>query len=259
MDLEVLISTLENDNGIKLYKKMNLVTDAIIINQTDQVSYNKNIIDEKKVEIFSFNERGIGLSRTNALMRSSSDICVMADDDMVYRNEYKETIINAYKNNPTADMIVFNVIVHKNGEKKETVKKNGKVRFINCLSYGTVMFTFKRESILKNNITFSLLFGGGAKYGAGEDSLFIWEVLKAKLNVISSTEIIADVYNEESTWFKGYNDKYFYDKGALFRALSPKFYLFFIIQFILRHKGKFNNDISRRNIFKIMRRGAIDY
>ena len=43
----------------------------------------------------SFTERGVGLSRNNALMRASADICLFADDDIIYENNYKE-ILNRY-------------------------------------------------------------------------------------------------------------------------------------------------------------------
>jgi hypothetical protein len=76
MDIEVLVSTMHRSDT-DLIKKMNLQTDAIIINQTDKVDYEEISHNNKKVRFFSFNERGVGLSRNSALMRSVGDICVL--------------------------------------------------------------------------------------------------------------------------------------------------------------------------------------
>ena len=43
----------------------------------------------------------------NALMRADADICLFADDDMVYEDNYVEIIENAFRDNPYADVIVF--------------------------------------------------------------------------------------------------------------------------------------------------------
>src|SRR5699024_7943537 len=160
---------------------------------------------------------GVGLSRNNALMRATADICLMADDDMIYKDNYTDIVINAFKENPKADIIMFNVPIHKeNGDTIVKVKKNERVRFYNSLRYGTVNIAFKKDSIIKKDVFFSLLFGGGARYGSGEDSLFIINSLKKGLKIYSCTEVIAEINDNGSTWFEGYNKKYFFDRGALF-------------------------------------------
>lgn len=259
MDIEVLVSTMENKNPVELYEKMNIKTDAIIINQFDKVSFNEIKKENSLLKIFCFNERGIGLSRNNALMRSSGEICMMADDDMIYEEDYLNKVKKAYKKYPDADMIVFNVEIHEKNAIRNTVKKDGRVRWFNCLRYGTVTFSFKRENIVKNNIFYSLDFGGGAKFGSGEDSLFIWEVIKKKNKVYAVNETIAKVYNYNSTWFTGYNKKFFFDKGALFKSLSPRFSYLLILQFLFRNKQMYNETFKFKEVFQIMKSGSKKY
>ena len=74
---------------------------------------------------------------------------------------------------------------------------------------------------MHNNITFALLFGGGAKYGAGEDVTFIQDCIKAGLRVYKSPIIVSTMKQDSSTWFKGYDRKYYKDKGALLAANFP--------------------------------------
>lgn len=257
MDIEVLISTVQNSNEIKLLEKMNILTDAIIINQSNNISSHQFKKNNHLIKIYSFDERGVGLSRNNALMRSTQDICLMADDDMVYLDNYKETVINAYEKFPDADMIVFNVRIHKNKTIRNSVRKTHRVRWFNCLKYGTVTFSFKRLSVFKSNTFFSLEFGGGAKYGSGEDSLFIIEMLKKGNKVYAVNETIADVHNDNSSWFTGYNEKFFYDKGALFERIFGKFYRLLIIQFIIRKNIILKEAAyTKLEVYKLMVRGA---
>lgn len=258
LNFESLISTVDK-NAYELSKKMNLKSSALIINQQVSNYYNEYELEEYIIREFGFNERGIGLSRNTALMRSKADICLMADDDMIYVDDYLEKIEKEYRNNPDADMIIFNVRVHDSSGVIEKVKKSGRVNYFNSLKYGTVSFTFKREKILKNNIFFSLLFGGGAKFSNGEDSIFLWDCLKKGLNVYSSTEIIADVYNFQSSWFTGYNEKFFLDRGSLFEALSPKFSLLLIYQYVIRKYPIFRNYYSRAEAISLMKKGRTRY
>lgn len=255
--MEVLVSTMNKEtNDLSIAKKMNLQTDSIIVNQANSFDYREEIVNNNLVKMFSFSERGVGLSRNNALMRSTADICLMADDDMVYVDGYKEIVENAYKTYPDADFIVFNVRVHYPDRIEERVMKNGRVRLFNSLKYGTVTFSFKRDRILKKNLSFSLLFGGGTPYSSGEDTLFIWTALKKKLKVYAYETVIADVYNYESSWFQGYNEKYFFDKGALFKALEPRLYPLLNLQFAIRKRKLFNTSKSVLEIFKIMNNGS---
>ncbi|WP_346355420.1 glycosyltransferase [Azotosporobacter soli] len=254
MKIEVLVATMHQKN-LALAKKMNIKTDAIIINQCDGHSYQEERYKDTCIKMYSFAERGVGKSRNNALMRSTADICVMADDDVVYLDDYEEIVRAAFQRNPKADMIMFNVPSANKERDNIKIKKNCRVRFYNCLKYGTFNIAFRREAVLKANVYFSLLFGGGAAYGAGEDSLFIAECLDRGLVIYTDTSKIADVYHDTSTWFKGFNEKYFFDKGAFFAALSPGLARLLILQFAVRRHDLYKMSISFTNACKAMTRG----
>ena len=66
------------------------------------------------------------------------------------------------------------------------------------------------------------------------------------------------MYNKTSTWFKGYNEKYFFDKGALFTAISRRFRILLIMQYLLRHRGVLK-DIKFLEAIKLMLKGSKDY
>ncbi|WP_191560019.1 glycosyltransferase family A protein [Metabacillus idriensis] len=256
MKVEVLVSTMDQSD-ISIVDKMNISGDAVIVNQCDRQFYTESKHNGRNVRMYSFNERGVGKSRNNALMRSNADICLMADDDMVYVDNYEEIVLNAFKENPNADMIMFNVPITKsNGQTLIKVKKNERIHFYNSLKYGTVNIVFKREKIVKANVFFSLLFGGGAPYSCGEDSLFITESLKKGIKIYSNTAVIAEIKEGESSWFTGYNEKYFFDKGVLYAAVSKKMAYLLAFQFVYRHRKLYENDhMTPKIAFNHMIRG----
>lgn len=259
MTLEVLVSTMhQSDLGI--VQRMNIRTDAVIINQCDRNEYMEHSYGIKKIRMYSFNERGVGLSRNSALMRARAEICLIADDDVVYDDDYAKTVLDAFEKNPQADMIIFNLpTLNKDRKDDSTIKEQARVNFTNFMRYGTYRIAFRRESVMKANIYFSLLFGGGARFGCGEDTIFIADCLKKGLKIYSNPGRIGTVKQEESTWFKGYDEKYFYDRGVLHKALSKRLAGLINAQFAIRKHSLYKSEMGFSDAMRHMRRGSKEW
>lgn len=258
MKVQVLASIMnEPKNAIEqIANKMHIASDAIFINQCDRNDVEECVLQGRyQIKMFSFNERGVGLSRNNALMRADADIVIFADNDVVYVDDYISIVQNEFEKQKDADMIVFQVPEIEKKEEKEDKNKNKRVRVHNCLKYGAVRFAVKRESLIKKNIYFSLLFGGGAVYGSGEDSIFIMDCIRKGLKVYRSNKILGYLHPNESTWFRGFNEKFFIDKGALFQCLFPRMANLMCLQFIIRHKKFTADGIGRIQALKLMNKG----
>lgn len=128
---------------------MNIQTDAIIVNQCERHCFEEFKYEGSNIRWLSFAERGVGLGRNTALMRAKADICLFADDDVMYVNEYKDIIIEEFKNRPGADVIVFNVLSSNENKKVHIIKKEGRIRFYNCLRYSTVKVAARTDSLKK--------------------------------------------------------------------------------------------------------------
>lgn len=258
MKIEVLISTM-NQKDMKLIQKMNIKTDALIVNQSNHIDYEEINLKNNIIRMFTFNEKGIGRSRNNALMRATGDICLLADDDMVYEDNYIESVLDAFKRNPKADLILFNVPSNNTERPTANIFKNSRINYFNFMRYGAVNIAFRKYSILKANVYFSLLFGGGSVFSAGEDSLFLYECLKKGLLIYSDTAKIATVFQDTSTWFNGYNEKYFFDKGVFFTALSRNKATILMLQFLIRKYSLYKDSISPLDAYKRMVEGMKYY
>lgn len=260
MTFQVLVSTMHQINT-DLVKKMNIQSDAIIINQTDYNDTTEFKYGNKNIKFYSFNERGVGLSRNTALMRATADICLFADDDVSYVSNYEQIIIEEFQKNPTADIIVFNVpSTNKDPRQKDYIaSKWKKLNYFNCFRHGTFRIAVKRDVILKNNIFFTLLFGGGAKYSAGEDSLFLADCIRKGLLVYESPTVIGKVSHSESTWFFGYTDKYFRDKGAFYACFSKHIPFLWCLQFAVRRKKLYSRDKTFHQACMLMAQGIREF
>jgi glycosyltransferase involved in cell wall biosynthesis len=256
MGVQVLASVM-NSSLLETADSMKLDSDAVIINQCDCFAAEEMQYKGHRVQFFSFPDRGIGRSRNEAILRADSDICLFSDEDIVYETGYAEAVEAEFERNPKADMILFNISVEED-RRTYNITARRKVHWYNCGRYGAVSFAIKRESLLKSGVTFSLLFGGGARYSNGEDSLFLKEFMSKGYKVYTAPVTIGREEAGESTWFAGYNEKFFKDRGVLYRYLYGRLAGVMAARFLLAHRRKLCQDIRVRDAFRIMRAGIAE-
>ncbi len=254
MTLQTLVSGVEL-NTATVASDMKLDSDAIVINQTDHFGYDEYKYNEHKICCYSFKERGVGLSRNNALLRADSDLILFSDEDIVYDEGYASRICAAYEQYPDADMILVNIRVAPD-RATYCIRKPMRVHLWNCGRYATYSFSCKRESIHKANITFHLLFGGGARYSNGEDSLFIEECLKKGLKIYALPIEIGEEKPRPSTWFTGYNEKYFYDRGVLYKYLYRRMAVPMCMVYVFRKRKWMLTELSFKQALSLMLKGV---
>ena len=261
MKVEVLLATMfyekENENYLN---DMNIQTDIIIGNQTE---YNENCISQYNnhtVQILSRNERGVGKNRNLSLFHSRADIILFCDNDVCYYDGYAEKIIEYFENNPKADLVIFNFKEKRGEELRQDINtKDKRARLKDIVKFGTWAVCARRESVIKARICFSTLFGGGAKYSCGEDTLFLTDCYKKGLKIYLSSIKIGEVVHKESTWFNGITEKYIFDKGALFKAMNPKKYKLLIYYHVFKHRKLYSPFGTIKEVIKVMLKGAKEY
>uniref|UniRef100_UPI004057C06B glycosyltransferase n=1 Tax=Acetatifactor sp. TaxID=1872090 RepID=UPI004057C06B len=256
MKVQVLASVM-NQSMEQIAKQMNLDSDAVIVNQCDRLDYEEMEYNGHNVRFFSFPDRGIGKSRNEAILRADRDICLFSDEDIVYRDGYEDAIVREFENNPKADMILFNIEVEE-ARRTYHITERKKVHWYNCGRYGAVSFAVRRDKLLASRVMFSLLFGGGAKYSNGEDSLFLKEFMDKGYQVYTAPVTIGRECAGDSSWFAGYNEKFFHDRGVLYRALYGKLAWAMGIRFLLAHRGKLCAEVSVKQAYGWMMEGIAD-
>lgn len=253
MRMQLLVSAM-NQTPKELARKMNISSDAIIINQCDSFAFEEFTQKGYHVKAYSFAEKGVGLSRNNALLRADADISLFADEDIVYRDEYKELVEKEFEKHSEADVILFNFEVCE--ERRTYYNTEWKqVSWYNCGRYPTFSFAVRTEKLHQKNITYSLLFGGGAKYSNGEDSLFLKECIQKGLKVFASEVILGKEESRPSTWFHGYDEKFFFDRGILYHYLYGAWSYALAYRFLRKYEGKMCESIPRKNAWVLLKKG----
>lgn len=258
--LQLLVATMNLTDIIGLCDKMHIASDALIINQSDCVKYECLFYHGYKIECYTFAERGLSRSRNNALLRCTGEILCIADDDMVYTDTYREDIINEFQKHPEADALVFNVTALNDERSGKPIEKYARVGKRESREYGSVHIAIRKRALIGKNVYFNTLFESGATYSCGEDTLFLKELIEKDLKLYKTPIRIASVDMSDSTWFKGYNEKYFKDKGALIEAAYPRCsYLLAILQSVRNSKKSLGSYKKAAKLFSYYTSGIADY
>ena len=240
--LQVLLATM-NRHDFSIAEAMNIACGAVIANQADRES----IETKDSLKMITTQTRGVGLNRNIALLAATSELVLFADDDVVYNDGMPEAVIAAFAENPDADIMIFGMDIVKGGvvtEKRHLQKKRR--HLWNSLRFGTYTIAARREALLKHNISFNQCFGGGCKFSAGEDTLFLKACFDHGLRVYSHDYVLGTCCKDTSTWFTEYGEKYFYDKGVLVRYLFPGIYGLMVPYFAIRFKRETKLGVFRR-------------
>ena len=245
-ELQVLVATMHCRDWTVI-DNMNLGCSAVIANQTDREEIALRQMPQGEWKMISTATAGVGVNRNIALLAAEGDIVLFADDDLVYYDGMREGVLAAFEAQPDADVILFGIDILRGGKVTERRHLPRKRRHVwDSMRFGTVTMAARREAILRNNILFNLNFGGGCMYSAGEDSLFLKACFDRGLKVYSHDFVLGTCCKDTSSWFTAYNEKYFYDKGALMAYLFPRMPYFMGLYFGARFKRETDVPLLRR-------------
>lgn len=253
-DFQVLCATMYQKDFSKI-KEMNIESDILYANQSNSTWYAKKIISGNCAEMITTETRGLGNNRNILLVHANAEICLLADDDVIYYVGYKDKILNAFKRLPDADMIIFNIDDNSENRKIKKITNEKKMRFWNKNPYASARIAFRLNSQRKYNIWFNNLLGTGSLYGSGEDTLFVND-FREKGKVYLSTEVLGYQDFSQSTWFSGYNEEYFFNQGAKVAGLKKivKWVWFLYYAFSCP-----SEKVSVKEKLKLMYKGYCEY
>jgi glycosyltransferase involved in cell wall biosynthesis len=246
----------KDKNDIRaLLNKMHIDSDCVVVNQCDRNEIDSMNYKNYKVTIVCSTDRGLSKSRNLALKHARADIVVIADDDIQYVDGYSKKIIEAYDKINDADIITFKVREDK--KYFSHIKKLNKILVHKITSYEITMCLHKIK-----NIRFNEIFGTGSGYFShGEENIFLTDCIRKGERIYFYPQNIADLLEDErpSTWFIGYDRRYFIDQGALYYKLSNFFFFFYILQFALRKYKLYKRNFGILTALYYMVKGIGEY
>ncbi|MBE6573333.1 MAG: glycosyltransferase [Ruminococcaceae bacterium] len=258
MKTETLVVTIDQKDH-SLAERMNVQTDTVVCNQSDFVSDEVFEYRGNKVIYINRNDRGVGKNRNRSIDNATGDILVLADDDMCFVDGYKDIVEKCFNDIPDADILIFNLI--EKNPRRYRFREPERIGNSNYARFGAARFALKRKSIIDSGVRFSTQFGGGAKYSSGEDTIFLKDCLRKKLKIYGVPYALAEIdQNAESTWFKGYNEKYYYDKGAAYTALGNRFTAtIYCFRYLIKYRSQYKGKHSFFRLYRLMIKGIMEY
>jgi len=244
MSIEVLISTMHQVDHTIL-DRMNIQSAAVIVNQCEKDSVEQFLYNNHNIIWINSSQRGLSKSRNMALSYATADVCLIADEDEILEDDYPRIIEKAFDATPSADIISFNFyrLTFSEQTRKNKCRKAPKFRY-----YSSVSLAFKLIKIRKFGLHFNELIGAGSEYCAGEETVFEQECRKKNLKIYENSSYICSVDSSSSTWFRGFDERYFFNLGVILAIrhgyLAPIFMLYYVYRF------RKNKDIDKKMIFK---------
>lgn len=259
MNVQVLVATMHQKRvDYSLLDRLNIQSGAVVVNQCDRDEVHKIEYKGNQIVWIDSTERGLSRSRNMALRYAEAEICLIADDDEVLVSDYSKMIERAFAENCTASMIRFQIDGIGKEFKRYPPNKQP-IGFLKSMKMSSVEMAFKRNDIVEKNLVFDELLGTGAEFNHGEENAFVFDCLKKGLKIFYIPVAIAKLHIGNSTWFQGYNEKYFLGSGASYAAMSKSFAWLFIMQFAVRHYKLYKDEISFSNAVLYMFAGKKRY
>ncbi|WP_242131589.1 glycosyltransferase family A protein [Aestuariivivens marinum] len=190
-DFEILISTMQRTN-FSFLSKMFPSSDfssynILIINQTEK---GKELISTyKNVKVVNAYEKGLSLSRNLAIKHATGRICLFADDDIKYKNDFKEIIMASFDKKKDADIITFQM----EDDKGQLFKAYPNIEWHNqktLLTVNSVVIAFRRSRVLRSGIRFNINFGLGAIFPTADEYIFLRDALKENIKIYFERAVI---------------------------------------------------------------------
>ncbi len=212
--LEVLISCMDQTDD-RLIQSSQITGHALMIDQCDQEGGWTRPTLHGTARCIRTTQRGLTRSRNMAIAHAIGDVCLLCDDDEVFLPDYEETILGAYRQLPQADVIIFKMA----DRPASFPDKIQRLRFPKTAKVSSWQISFRRESLLRTGVRFDELLGAGTGNGAEEELKFLLDCQRAGLQIYYFPGTIARVAQTQSTWFRGYDRHFFYDRGATTRYI----------------------------------------
>lgn len=261
-DLEILVSTM-NRNSLDFLIPMFPFChfshfSILIVNQTEE---NKLLVsDFPSIRVINSFEKGLSKSRNLALKNAIGKIVLIADDDVIYMNDFDTKIIQAYNQYDNKAVISF-CIEKPNGLLFKKYSPNAKknlslMELFNVLS---IEISLNKLILDKLGITFDENFGLGSEFQMGEEAVFLSDI-KNKNQRIAFVPSVIVIHSEISSTEKIDFSKRYYVQGAfLTRVLKEDYFMGLATKLFFDVKQKKLNLNQIPAAIKNANQGKMDY
>jgi glycosyltransferase involved in cell wall biosynthesis len=182
MIIEILICTI--DGGIADVAKMLMPQRAdvrYLVSWQQTAAEPKNVPElllRDDVRVLVLEGKGLSRNRNNALKHAQGDVCLIADDDLVYFPESIEKVVETFNADTTLDFATFRYVANNN---QKSYPAEGFEFALGKYPKGYYVTSFEiafRRMSVQGKLWFDEHFGLGApELQAGEEEVFVHDAL----------------------------------------------------------------------------------
>jgi glycosyltransferase involved in cell wall biosynthesis len=257
--LDILVATCDKSiDEIKDIVERGNYADHVIVGDQNGTTGHVSFVSSKgiNVDVYYFNDKGVSKNRNRLFDLSSARFVTFCDDDMSFTNGYERKICQAFLRYKKADVIRFNCLSNNPKRPIRQVKKEGRVGFSELKTFGVWCEIFRSDFLRENNIRFDEKVGPGSLIISGEDVIFNHLVSRSSRFIYQAKSCIALVNQTNSTWFKGYDERYFMATGYVYSSIFGINARLFFALHRLKHKSEYRG-ISRAIMKKGFSKGLL--
>ena len=251
MKLEILMSCMHQADDALIHASR-IYGDVVMINQCEREEYAQYPTRDGVARMFSTKQRGLTKSRNMAIRNSCADVCLLSDDDEVFAPDYVEKVLGAYKSLPQADVIIFKMENREPSFPDQVMR----LRFPKTMKVSSWQISFRRQRLLDTGVRFDELMGAGSGNGAEEELKFLTDCEKAGLQIWYVPQTIAAVAQQSSTWFEGFTERFFEDRGATTRyILGAPLACAYGVYYVVKKRNMYAESVAPAQAMKAILRG----
>lgn len=209
------------------------------------------------VNILITHEKGLSKSRNKVIEHANREICLIADDDIELIDSAERKILGAFRDNPDADIITFQIQPSSQRISKSYSEKPFWHNLKKLASVSSIEIAFKKSSIKSFGLHFDEEFGLGAKYPIGEEFIFLTDAHKKGLKILYWPEVIVSHPHPSSG--ERLDAETIFARGAMFaRVFGWKAFVVNIL-FSIKKYTAYRKKISFCAYLTLLTKGTMDY
>lgn len=248
---EHLISSMHEKNFSMMENSL-IDADALLINQCDEEAEESIVHENVRWRMIRTRERGLSRSRNLAIKNARGEVCLICDNDERFVEGYVQKISDAYTKCPQADIIIFDIGNHP----KRIKKIPHQMKYFELLRVSSWQISFRTSSLQEKEVSFDERMGAGTGNGAEEEVKFLMDCYRAGLRIWYVPTVIADLVENESTWFHGFDEKFFENRGMTTRyILGLPLSCLYGIYYVVMKRSMYQKDLSMTRAVKALFRG----
>ena len=264
MDFEILISTMFRTDLLfldNIFSKTSVENyNVLIINQTDDDKFLNSSLDN--IRVCNSLERGTSNSRNLAIENAKGNICLFADDDTIFEENFENIITSEFKKHQDMYLLSFE---STSGEKKDFHLDYPKLSGIHTKNslrkVHMITMAFNRQKLIESKVRFNQYFSLGGKFNGGTEYVFLRNAFSKGLKAFHIKKTIVHHIDDISSGKKMESDQKIHTSSARANHFNGVIYAYLwlckYLFFLLRNGLIKSNQIAYK--FRVGVKGINEY